>query len=416
MQTEKSLTIKNLVPGLTERGKIKIGEKGDWVKSRGGKDFQLPKKLDHFLITTMERDARTGNFLQDTELMENLAGDGPLTRIPIRLLYNDIELNFQTRYSCYSGTQLVCYGDGQDAYRLNKDQARDRVPCPCQAQDPKYNGQYKCKINGTLSCIIDSAEIVGGVWKFRTTSYNSVVGILSSLTLIRRISGGYLAGLPLDLTIAPKTVNNPIDGKAQTVWVVNIEFKGSVQALRDEGYRYALEDKKHDLRIADIEAEAKRLLSPDAAGFNEIAEDVKTEFYPQDEKGDRIGEPGTGAAPPMAQPAEDPGQGPDGAQDAGQPAQGPDKAQGGGKTQPAKKGKRGRPSKTKDADPAPPMAQPDAGGDPGPAQGAQDAGQPAQGPDITNKPAEAQDGAQDAPGGKQDTSGGQPAGGKLSLF
>ena len=52
----RSRIIKNLAPSLTQRGKIKIGEKGKMIKSQGGADFQLPKKLDHFKVVSAEVD------------------------------------------------------------------------------------------------------------------------------------------------------------------------------------------------------------------------------------------------------------------------------------------------------------------------------------------------------------------------
>ena len=52
---QQSLIIKGLAPGLTERGKIKIGEKGRMIQSQRGTQFQPPQKLDHFRITTLYR-------------------------------------------------------------------------------------------------------------------------------------------------------------------------------------------------------------------------------------------------------------------------------------------------------------------------------------------------------------------------
>lgn len=49
------MAIKGLIPQLAERGKVKIGEKGEMKTSQGGKQFAQPKKLDHFVITTMQR-------------------------------------------------------------------------------------------------------------------------------------------------------------------------------------------------------------------------------------------------------------------------------------------------------------------------------------------------------------------------
>lgn len=168
--------IKGLVPSLPERGKIKIGMKGATIRSRRGVDFQPPQKLDHFVVTTLER-GKDGNFLPDAALMERL-GDKP-TEIPVRLLYDDPTLNFPTRLACFVGRTLWCAGDGETATRLTELPAQvegDRVElkphqvsCPCHRQDPAYTGRDKCKMNGALNVLIDGAGGLGGVWKFRTT-------------------------------------------------------------------------------------------------------------------------------------------------------------------------------------------------------------------------------------------------------
>jgi len=84
--------IKNFIPRLAERGRIKIGEKGEMKTSSQGKQFAQPKKLDHMLITTMQRDA-AGRLMPDTPLMARLKPEGgKITEIPVRLLYDDIDV------------------------------------------------------------------------------------------------------------------------------------------------------------------------------------------------------------------------------------------------------------------------------------------------------------------------------------
>ena len=64
----QSLIIKGLCPGLTERGKIKIGEKGKMITGKlSGKEFQPPKKLDYFKVTSLFRD-EDGNYRLDSEV------------------------------------------------------------------------------------------------------------------------------------------------------------------------------------------------------------------------------------------------------------------------------------------------------------------------------------------------------------
>ena len=205
------MAVKGLTPQLAERGKIKIGEKGETKTSQGGKQFAMPRKLDHFLITTMQRDA-AGRLLPDTALMARLQPEGgKITEIPVRLLYDDIDLNFQTRYACYRGNRCWCSGDGEKAQRLagENNGKYQEVPCPCERVDPYYTGQDRCKILGTLQVLIEGTDRIGGVWKYRTTSWNTVNAVLSSLALIKTITGGPLAGIPLWMVLSPKTVTVP---------------------------------------------------------------------------------------------------------------------------------------------------------------------------------------------------------------
>lgn len=290
-----SLIIKGLSPGLTERGKIKVGLKGRAVTSARGTTFNPPVKLDHFLVTTLFRGV-DGNYEIDREV-HRIYGDKPRA-LPVRLLFDEIDLNFQCRYACFRGRSLWCTGDGETASRMvNQNGAREEVECPCGRQLPEYTGEDRCKINARLSVLIEGTERVGGVHVLRSTSYNTTVGILSSLTLIKRITGGPLAGLPLELTLNPKTVITP-DGKTQNVWIVGVEFKGSIEQLQQIGFDQAKRDAIHYARIERIEQEARLLLAHDPLALKGEADDVVDEFYP-----DQAEAQAAGKAEPIA-PAE----------------------------------------------------------------------------------------------------------------
>jgi len=298
--SEKSLIIKNLCPGLIERGKIKIGRKGKEKTSAQGNKFQVPEKLDHFLVTTTEKDD-TNNYVRDEEIHKVL-GEKP-TRIPVRLLYDAIDLNFQCRYACFRGTTAWCVGDGECATRMTAQKTTEEVPCPCERIKPDYKESDKCKVNGVLSVIIDGVAGVGGVWKFRTTGWNSTVGILSSLALIKRISGGPLAGLPLMMTLNPKTTINPQNKKAVKVWVVGLEYKGTIDNLKKHGLQIAMENKETQLKIENVEVEARKILGYDPVGLQVEAEDVAHEYYPEEEAVPEAVDP---TAPPAQEPELEP--------------------------------------------------------------------------------------------------------------
>ena len=166
-------------------------------------------------MTTMQRDA-AGRLMPDTPLMSRLKPEGgKITEVPVRLLYDDIDLNFQTRYACYRGNRCWCSGDGEAAQRFTGENGKyQEVPCPCERQDPFYTGQDRCKILGTLQVLIEGTDRIGGVWKFRTTSWNTVNAVLSSLALIKTVTGGPLAGIPLWMVLClPRPSACPAPGR-----------------------------------------------------------------------------------------------------------------------------------------------------------------------------------------------------------
>jgi hypothetical protein len=280
------MAVKGLTPQLAERGKIKIGERGEMKTSQGGKQFAQPRKLDHFLITTMQRDA-AGRLMPDVALMARLKPEGgKITEIPVRLLYDDIDLNFQTRYACYRGNRCWCSGDGEAAQRLAGENGKyQEIPCPCERQDPFYNGQDRCKILGTLQMLIEGTDRIGGVWKFRTTSWNTVNAILSSLALVKTITGGPLAGIPLHLVLSPKTVTVPTTGQNMVVFVVSLEYWGPESQLAELGYDIARKRVEHRVKMEQVEAEAQRLLLPPQAEPLHEQEETAQEFYPEGVEG-----------------------------------------------------------------------------------------------------------------------------------
>ena len=284
MSEKLSPMIKGLAPGLTELGKIKIGMKGHMMKSRQGNEFQPPQKLDHFRITTLERDD-TGNYIVDQAIHDMIAEEtgqaaDHITRIPIMFLFDDINLNFQSRYVCFKGRTQFCTGDGEKA---NRTDVKEAVTCPCERSAFDYVGTEKCKMNGVLSCIIRGANSIGGAWKFRTTSVNSIQGVYSSLVLLSKTTGGMLAGIELDLVLVPKAATSP-DGKAQTIYVVGVAFTGgSMRELRDASLKLIESDAHYRDQMRLLESNVKDVLTADIEEGEEDA--YIEEFVPENVEG-----------------------------------------------------------------------------------------------------------------------------------
>ncbi len=276
------MPVKGLMPGLMEVGKIKIGIKGDMVKSKDGNEFRLPQKIDHFRIVKNERD-ENDDYILDDQIIE-IIKDNPaavynkemnIIGIPIRLLYNEIDLVFPTQYVSYVNGKLSCSGNGI------KGVTRDgrEVVCPCKRLDGAYTGKDKCKISGTLSCIIEGSN-VGGCYKFRTTSINSARYILSSLMLIKAATGGLLSFIPLRLVINPKKTIIPTTGAPTTIYVVTVEFQGGIDQLQKKALEMGKERVSLIENMRDIEIEARKIVSSDADTDREEKEFAE-EFFPE---------------------------------------------------------------------------------------------------------------------------------------
>ncbi len=272
--------IKDVNTRLAEIGRIKIGKKGAKpTVSRSGNAFVPPVKLDHFLVTTNER-GDDGNYIADRDIMEKL-GDHPV-EIPVVLLYDDIVLNFQRRYAMYKGQTCIMEGDGEKWLWRQPDGSWKEGEEPVKQRDPKYTGTDKCKINGTLSVVIRCANVVGGVWKFRTTGKYSTGAIFSSLELISTLTSGHLAGIPLMLTFSSKTAINPVTGKNVKVNVVNIVFKGNPEMLRERWLTVLQADQMYYQKMNQIENKVRGYLNNAIHPFDEDPVEIIEEFYPEE--------------------------------------------------------------------------------------------------------------------------------------
>jgi len=285
--------IRNLRPKLAEHGKIKIGRLGEERQTKDKKGtYRLARKLNHFLITTTERD-QTGNFTPNVSLMEEVAAmvNEPadhLTTIPVYLLFDDIDSNFYTCYNCYQGKTRICTGDGEKAVVIK---TGEEIVCPCPRLAPEYKGTTPCKPYGRLSVVLQTMDIVGGSWVYRTSGWNSVQDILGSLFLIKR-RAGCLSGIPLMMKVFPKTTQ--LSRGPVTVYTVSLIYQGSFLALAEEARQHPMIT--HDEKLVPDQ-------TIEAAEETEIQE----EFFPpetEEERGKADAETMTEKVQEKKEPAE----------------------------------------------------------------------------------------------------------------
>ena len=266
-------SIKNLSRGLAVMGYIKIGKKGEMKKSVNSIEFRQPKKLDHFEIVTREVDD-SDNFKPDVEMMK-LFGDKP-TDIQIMLQYDQVDLNFPHYLAAYKGSRLFCRGNGALAIREGKEIICDPLTCPVY-QKKHSDQKLQCKPQGKLYAILPQKNMIGGVYAFKTTSWESIRNIISSLELISSLTGGILAGLILKLKLIPTRDQTPTG--TTTNYKVAVVYQGKPQELRMMAV-----DERNLRAVSTIDRkaieEARRKEIAEGADIQDEALETVAEFYP----------------------------------------------------------------------------------------------------------------------------------------
>ncbi|MDH4555712.1 hydrolase or metal-binding protein [Pseudomonas sp. BN417] len=178
-------------------GRISIGK----VVEKNGK--RLPEKDDQFTITSQVQ-GRDGWLLHPLNDELRQGQDGKLRSLPIRLLFNEPELNFRADYTLFdrqSGRPL-CVGNGETCKRVTQD-GMQSLPCPSPDACPLAKGGA-CKPYGRLNVVIGDEDPLG-TFVFRTTGFNSIRTLAARLQYFQAISGNRLACLSLELRLRGKS-------------------------------------------------------------------------------------------------------------------------------------------------------------------------------------------------------------------
>jgi len=270
------MMIQNIIPKLAEVGKIKIGGKAETKTPTG---HLLPEKWDHFEIATLMKDDE-GRLEMDDELNEIIGKD--CKSLDIYLCYDSPSMNIPTYYSWFAKSKLVCMGNGVVATKTQEDGSK--VEKRCNPKECPVYANKKCKPYGRLSVILADSNRIGGVYVFRTTSWNSLRNILSSMSFIRTITGGVLAGLPLTMRLLPMSVVPKDLGRNVKIYVVNIEFSGAMQELQVAAKAEVERRLSIGMNMRQIESENRKLLADQVREeAEEEAEDIAAEFAPNGE-------------------------------------------------------------------------------------------------------------------------------------
>lgn len=198
------------IKGLSDRRRLpRLGVIRLGIKGKSGKTGnEYPIETDYFVCPDEVKKVY-GATPRELEIM-----------IPI----NDIESVFPCAYKYYGSSKgLKCSGNGEIAYRANKDTGElDEIECPCSLLD-----EGKCKQTGSLQFMIPSVS-VGGVYQITTSSFNSIVDINSGLDYVSALLGRF-AMVPLKIRRVQTETHH--DDKKQNHYTLQIIFDADIKTL-----------------------------------------------------------------------------------------------------------------------------------------------------------------------------------------
>jgi hypothetical protein len=293
-----------LRPRLVQVGYLKIGRKDDEIrKSAGGREWQKPERLDHMLITTLERDS-TNNLKPDAPLMESLISEfGSVTKtdkvpklrqLPIALLSDDPEDLLQSKYEYYQKGRCLarCDSETLTVYRTKDGEALPKPiikPCTGEHLAPEAEQRPELppkpaegwKLHSKLSFVIaHKLARWGGVYEHRTTSPYSAGQIYGGLLETARLNFGVLEGIPLWLVMRPIQVAPPGIPPTEVYWL-HVEMRGvGLEELQTRTMQ-RLEARKGSIRaVRLLQAEVRGMLTAHVETEDEERE-IAEEFHPE---------------------------------------------------------------------------------------------------------------------------------------
>lgn len=179
-------------------GRISIGK----MVEKNGK--RVPEKDDQFTLTSQIQNKEGWVKHPLDEQLRIKAPNQKLRSIPVRMIFNDPELNLRAEYSLFDRQtgRPVCIGNGETCQRLTN-QGVEQHPCPSPDLCPLAQGG-NCKPYGRLHVNLDDSDELG-TFIFRTTGFNSIRTLAARLSYYHAASNGLLSCLPLQLTLRGKS-------------------------------------------------------------------------------------------------------------------------------------------------------------------------------------------------------------------
>jgi hypothetical protein len=266
-----------MIKGLTLTppviGRISIGR----VVEKNGK--RLPEKDDEFTITSQLQHKDGWIAHPQDEALRGASGS-KLRSIPIKLLFNDPDLNMRAQYTLFNRTtgRPACVGNGESCRRVTADGIQTfecRTPDGCDLAQGN-----QCKPYGRLNVRIGDEDELG-TFIFRTTGFNSIRTLLTRMRYFQAVSGGLLANLSLELRLRGKSTTQ---SHRAPVFYVDLTLRpgtnlvDAIKAAQDDAAMRAAAG----VNQAELDEAARQGFAMGA--FEDSEEDgaaIAEEFYPE---------------------------------------------------------------------------------------------------------------------------------------
>ncbi|ARV17645.1 hypothetical protein AEP_00685 [Curvibacter sp. AEP1-3] len=258
-------------------GRISIGK----VVEKNGR--RLPEKDDEFTITTQVQ-TKDGWMLHP--LNQSLRKDGnannKLRSIPVRVMFNDPDLNLRASYHYFDRQtgRPMCVGNGETC---NRSTAEGIQELPCPGPDGCHLGQRGlCKPYGRLNVLIGEEDELGS-FIFRTTGHNSIRTLTARLKYFHAISGGHLAMLPMELKLRGKSTTQ---SHRAPIYYVDLTIRTGMTLLDAVTEAKQAYEAREAAGIDQQSLDEAARLGFAAGEFEESTEEarnVQEEFYPTDD-------------------------------------------------------------------------------------------------------------------------------------
>ena len=253
-------------------GRISIGK----VVEKNG--MRLPEKDDEFTVTSQVQN-REGWVNHPIDATLRNPPDAKLRAIPVRLLFNDPDLNLRANYTMFDRQtgRPVCVGNGETCRRATSAGVQT-LPCP-SPDECEIAVEGRCKPYGRLNVRIGDEDELGS-FMFRTTGFNSIRTLSSRLQYFQAVSGGQLSTLPLELRLRGKSTSQ---SHRAPIYYVDLTVRGGT-TLSEAIVSARADGEKRQLAGFDqvaLEEAARRGFANGA--FDETDEDraaVIEEFFP----------------------------------------------------------------------------------------------------------------------------------------